>query len=344
MRVALLAPISWRVPPRAYGPWERFVALLTEGLVDAGVDVTLFATADSRTSATLVGTAPTGWSEDPSLDAKVEECQHIATVVERAGAFDLIHNSFDFLPLTYSRLVDTPMLTTIHGFSSPRIVPVYERYDDRTWYVAISDADRHPKLHYAATIPHGIDVDSLPWSAQPGGHLLFFGRIHPDKGTAEAISVARAAGLPLHIAGIIQDRAYFERCVEPHIDGTAVRWLGAVEAARRGEVLAGARALLHLIDFAEPFGLSVAEAMACGTPVVAYDRGSMPELIDEGETGFVVDDAAAAVSAVAACAELDRAAIRRRAEERFDRSTMVRRYLDVYRAVAGGELAPLDDR
>ncbi len=195
LRVAMLAPISWRVPPRHYGPWEQFVSLLTEGLVARGVDVTLFAAADSLTSATLVGTIPTGYSEDPELDAKVWEGLHIATVFERAAEFDLIHNNFDFLPLTYSGLVETPVVTTIHGFSSEKIVPVFERYDDRGHYVAISDADRHPRLHYEATIHHGIRMDTFPLVETAGDYLLFFGRIHPHKGAAEAIDVAARVGL-----------------------------------------------------------------------------------------------------------------------------------------------------
>jgi glycosyltransferase involved in cell wall biosynthesis len=344
MRVAMLAPISWRVPPRAYGPWERFVALLTEGLVDAGVDVTLFATADSQTSARLVGTTPRGYSEDPSLDAKVEECLHIATAMERAAEFDLVHNSFDFLPLSYAALISSPMVTTIHGFSSRRVVPVYERYDDRTWYVAISDADRHPRLHYAATVHHGIEIGRFPWSVHPGDYLLFFGRVHPDKGTAEAIAVARAAGLPLLMAGIVQDQDYFERWVAPHIDGERVHWLGALPPDEGRRLLAGARALLHLIAFDEPFGLSVVEAMACGTPVIAHPRGSMPELVTDGETGFLVKDSAAAITAVDAVGHLNRRAIRAVAERRFDRAKMVERYLDVYRRILSGDLRPTDDR
>ena len=234
LRVAMLAPISWRVPPRHYGPWEQFVSLLTEGLVARGVDVTLFAAADSLTSATLVGTIPTGYSEDPELDAKVWEGLHIATVFERAAEFDLIHNNFDFLPLTYSGLVETPVVTTIHGFSSEKIVPVFERYDDRGHYVAISDADRHPRLHYEATIHHGIRMDTFPLVEAAGDYLLFFGRIHPHKGAAEAIDVAARVGLPLVIAGIVQDREYFERAVEPHIDGDRVRYIGSVGPDERG--------------------------------------------------------------------------------------------------------------
>ena len=205
----MLAPIAWRTPPRHYGPWEQFASLLTEGLVAAGHHVTLFATADSITTASLHATAPVGWSEDATIDAKVAECLHVASVFERAGEFDIIHNGFDFLPLTYSDLVTTPVVTTIHGFSSDRIIPVYERYDSTTAYVSISDADRHPNLHYAATIHHGIDIDAFAIHPSPGEHLLFFGRIHPDKGTAHAIEVARRCGRRLDIAGIIQDEEYF---------------------------------------------------------------------------------------------------------------------------------------
>src|SRR6476469_4601120 len=181
LRVAILAPISWRVPPRRYGPWEQFASLLTEGLVERGVDVTLFATADSVTNAHLVGTAPTGYSEDPRLHAKAWEALHISAAFERAGEFDVIHNSFDFLPLTYSGLVETPVVTTIHGFSSEQIVPVFEKYKKCGYYVAISDADRHERLEYAATIHHGIDLHEFEPGTGDGGYLLFFGRIHPDK-------------------------------------------------------------------------------------------------------------------------------------------------------------------
>ncbi|MCJ7753160.1 MAG: glycosyltransferase family 4 protein [Thermoanaerobaculales bacterium] len=333
LRVAMLAPISWRVPPRHYGPWEQFVSLLTEGLVARGVDVTLFATADSITSARLVGVSPTGYSEDPTLDAKVWEALHIAAVFERAAEFDLIHNSFDFLPLTYSGLVDTPVVTTIHGFSSARIVPVFEQYNDRGYYVAISDADRHEKLDYVATIHHGIDMQAFEMRPSPGEYLLFFGRIHPDKGTLEAIEVAEKADLPLIIAGIVQDEEYFDRLVKPRLDGDRVRYVGPIGPEGRGELLGGARALLHLINFDEPFGFSVVEAMACGTPVIAHRRGSMPELIRSGENGFLVQSVDAAVAAVHASEGIDRVAVRRTVEHRFDVNRMVDEYLAVYHRV-----------
>lgn len=325
----MLAPIAWRTPPRHYGPWEQFASLLADGLVAAGHDVTLFATADSLTTATLQATAPGGWSDDPTIEPKVAECLHIASVFERAGDFDIIHNGFDFLPLTYSELVDTPVLTTIHGFSSERIVPVYERYDATTHYVAISDADRHPRLHYAATIHHGIETAEFDLGTTPGDHLLFFGRIHPDKGTAHAIEVARRTGRRLDIAGIIQDEDYFRARVEPHL-GDDVRYLGPVTAADRSAVLGAAHALLHLIDFDEPFGYSVVEAMACGTPVVATRRGSMPELIDDGVTGALVDTIDDAVDAVRTVGHLDRHLVRAIALERFDVSRMIDQYVAAY--------------
>ena len=226
----MLAPVAWRVPPVHYGPWERVVSILTEGLVARGVDVTLFATADSVTSARLVAVAPRGYAEDPTLDAKVVECLHIAAAFEQAasGAFDILHNHFDFLPLTYSRLVATPLVTTVHGLSSERILPVYREYNANTHLVAISAADRHVDLEYAATIHHGIPLGEFTFSADRGDYLLFFGRIHPDKGAREAIEVARRTGRKLILAGIVHDAEYFRTSVEPYVDGDQIRFIGAV--------------------------------------------------------------------------------------------------------------------
>ena len=331
MRIAVLAPISWRVPPRHYGPWELFSSILTEGLVARGHEVTLFATGDSQTSAVLSSVAPRGWSEDPSLDPKVAECLHISAVFERATEFDIIHNSFDFLPLTYSGLTSTPVITTIHGFSSPQIVPVYEKYDERTFYVAISEADRHPSLKYLATIHHGIETARFTFSPDAGSYLAFFGRIHRDKGLVAAIDTANETGIPLRIAGIVQDELYFKREIAPRLDGDRVQFIGPVRAEDRSSFLGGALALLHLIDFDEPFGFSVVEAMACGTPVIAFDRGSMSEIIREESTGFVVTDVKAAAEAARRVGELDREAVRADTVRRFDSNRMVDEYIVAYR-------------
>jgi len=335
MRVAFLAPISWRVPPRHYGPWEQFSSLLTEGLVKRGLDVTLFATADSVTSARLAAVAPTGYSEDPTLDPKVWEALHIANLFERAAEFDLIHNSFDFLPLTFSRLVETPVVTTIHGFASDATLPPYVAYADRVSYVAISEADRHPALDYVATIHHGIDFSKFEFNPEPDDYLLFFGRIHPDKGVTEAIEVARATEIPLVIAGIIQDQGYFDREVAPHVDDRAIRYIGSVGPAERSRILGGATALLHLINFDEPFGFSVVESMACGTPVIASPRGSMPEIVSDGINGFLVETPGDATGAVEALGGLDRRQVRDSVENRFTVERMVDRYLRVYRQLVG---------
>ncbi|CAL8977800.1 D-inositol-3-phosphate glycosyltransferase [Cellulomonas sp. T2.31MG-18] len=333
----MLASIAHRVPPRSYGPWEQVAATIAEGLVARGHDVTLFATADSVTSGRLHAEAPAGYEEDPSVDAKVYEALHIAAVFERAHEFDVISNQFDFLPLVFSRLTSTPVVTTIHGFSSERIVPVYRAYDDVAHYVAISAADRHPDLTYAATIHHGIDTSAFHLGSGDGGYLLFLGRIHPDKGTATAVEVARRAGLPLVVAGVIQDDDYFHREVEPHVDGTRVTYVGAVAPPERDRLLGGALALLHLIDFDEPFGLSVVEAMAAGTPVIAYRRGSMPELVAPGVSGFLVGDVAEAVAAVSVVEALDREACRADAIARFSSERMVDDYERLFlRVIAEG--------
>ena len=345
LRIAMLAPISWRTPPSGYGPWEAVASTLSEALVASGHHVTLFAAKGSATAGRLVETVPGALSEDPSLDAKVHEAMHVATAFEAvsAGGFDVLHSHADLLPLAFSRLVDVPFVTTIHGLGSPetqkRVLPIWQRYADRVAYVAISDADRHPALRYAATIHHGLDARRWP-AGRPGpdAPLVFFGRMHPDKAPDAAIRIARRAGVPLELAGIVHDRSYFEREVEPRIDGQAVRWLGNVEGADRARVLGRARGLLHPVAFAEPFGLSVAEAMMCGTPVVAMRRGAMPELIEHGRTGFLVDSEDAAVEAVARLGSIDRRLCRARARERFGAARMAQDHVDLYRRLIGARL------
>lgn len=335
----MLAPIAWRTPPRDYGPWEQVVATLTDELVARGVDVTLYATGDSVTAARLVSVVERGYEGGGVYDVKVFEALHIARCFEdaAAGAFDVVHNHFDFLPLAWSRMVSVPVVTTIHGFSSEAIVPAYRRYDGHVHYVAISAADRHPELTYAATIHHGVDLDGFPFRAEADGdgHVVCFGRIHPDKGTHVAIDVARAAGRPIVVAGIVHDERYFEDVIRPRL-GSDATYVGSIGGADRAAALGTASALVHTVSFAEPFGLSVVEALACGTPVVAFDRGAMRELVITDVNGYLVNDAPSAVSALGRIDAIDRHACRADAEQRFSAARMADDYLALYERVSAG--------
>jgi glycosyltransferase involved in cell wall biosynthesis len=334
VRVALLGPVAWRTPPTAYGPWETVVSLLAEGLVARGVDVTLFATLDSQTSAALDGVCPHPYAEDPDVDGRVAEALHIAHCLARSAEFDLVHNNLDWLPLAMSGLCRSPMVTTIHGFGDRRILPAYRAAHSA--FVSISDADRAAELTYVATVHHGIDVARWPRVDDPGEDLVVFGRIHPDKATADAIEIARRVGRRLLICGPVQDTSYFAEAVAPHIDDDAVRYLGNVGGADRARVLGQAALLLHPLGFAEPFGLSVVEAMACGTPVVGYRRGALPETVADGLTGILADDVDSAVAAVPVALTLDRAAVAAEARRRFSADRMVEDYLAVYRRLLSG--------
>jgi glycosyltransferase involved in cell wall biosynthesis len=331
MKLALLGPIAWRTPPRHYGPWELVTGLLADGLAQRGVDVTLFATLDSITLARLDGICQRPYEEDGEIDGRVWEALHVAHALSRSADFDLIHNHLDWLPLAFAGLARAPMVTTIHGFSSPKILPAYLRSGSA--FVSISDADRAPGLDYVATVHHGVDTTTLPFSARAGEGLVCFGRIHPDKGTAQAIEIARCAERPLVLCGPVQDERYFSEEIAPHVDDDRVRYLGSVGPAERAEVLGAASCLLHPIAFAEPFGLSVVESMLCGTPVVAYARGSMPELVDEGVTGVLAHGVDSAVAGVKRAAGFDRGACRQTAERRFSVDRMVDDYLEVYEGV-----------
>jgi glycosyltransferase involved in cell wall biosynthesis len=338
VRIAVLGPIAWRTPPRHYGPWERIAGLIADGLHARGVDVTLFATLDSLTAAKLEGVCPVGYAEDPELDGRVWEALHVAHALERSADFDLVHNHLDWLPLAFDRLAGAPIVTTIHGFSSPAILPAYRH--SRSAFVSISLADRAQGIEYAANVYHGVDLEELPFDAAGGEALVCFGRIHPDKGTREAIEIAAAAGRRLLLCGIVQDERYWAEQVEPRVDGDRVVYLGSVGPQERAAVLGGAAALLHPIAFDEPFGLSVVESMICGTPVVAYRRGSMAEVVDEGVTGFLVDNADEALRAVSSAVGLDRAACRARAAQRFSAGRMVDDYLRVYEHVLTSAQGP----
>ncbi|CAH1001971.1 Glycogen synthase [Neolewinella maritima] len=329
----MLAPIAWATPPAAYGPWEQVTSHLTEGLVQRGIDVTLFATATSKTAAKLVATVAAGYAERAGQDPKVLEYLHISQVMGVAHEFDLVHNQFDFMPLGYGNLVDTPMVTTVHGFSSEQIVPVYEKYNDSTDYVSISDADRDDRIDYISTVYNGVDTRQFSFVDHPEDYLVYFGRIHPEKGAAEAIEIAQKSDMPLVMAGLVQDQAYFDERIAPHIDGDRVKYLGNVGPDERNRILGNAVALLHPISFEEPFGLSVAESMMTGTPVIAFNRGSMPELIEHGKTGYLTEDVDGAVDLVSACGDLNRWHVAEVARDCFSVERMVDGYISVYRTI-----------
>lgn len=333
MKIAILAPIAWRTPPLKYGPWEQVTSNIMEGLVDRGIDVTLFATGNSQTRGKLEFISQTAYAEDNEIIPKVWECLHISNLMEKSSNFDIIHNHFDYLPLTYSRLIKTPMLTTIHGFSSPGIIPVYQKYNDDNYYVSISNSDRSSLLNYVATVYNGIEVKNFTFNPIPKDYLLFFGRIHPEKGTHESIKIAKSAGRRLIISGLIQDEKYFKEKVKPFINHEDVIYVGNSGPMERDKLLREAFALLHPISFHEPFGLSVAESQICGTPVIAFRLGSMPELIEDNASGFLTDNIEEAVAAVDKIEDLNRQYIHERAISLFSKEKMVENYNQIYRQI-----------
>lgn len=332
MKVAVLAPVAWRTPPRHYGPWEQVASNIAEGLIKLGVEVSLFATGDSATKGKLFSICKRGYEEDKAQDAKVLECLHISNLMEMAAGFDIIHNNFDFLPLTYSGLIKTPVITTIHGFSSPKIIPVYKKYNATGHYVSISNSDRNPELQYLATIYNGLDVEQFEFNDKPEDYLLYFSRIHHDKGTAEAIEIAKKSNRRLLIAGLIQDENYFNGRVKPYLSED-IEYVGNAGPEQRNQLLRNATALLHPINFNEPFGMSVAEAMLCGTPVIAFNKGSMPELIQHEKSGFLVNNIDEAVSAVRHIKSINRQDCREWSESQFSCDKMVADYFELYEQV-----------
>ena len=332
-RIAILAPVAWRTPPRAYGAWETVASNITEGLVARGwKDVTLFATKESITKAKLAGWIEKGYEEDKTQIPKVSECLHISKVMERADEFDLIHNNFDYLPLTYLPFIKTPMLTTIHGFSDPDILRVYHDHKD-AYYVSISDSDRNKDLPYLATVYNGIDLSNLTFRETSGDKLVHYGRIHPDKGTHLAIEVAKKSGKDLIIAGIIQDQNYFDTLIKPYVNDSSIQYIGPVNPIQRDALLKEAYTVIHLNTIPERFGLVLAESMAAGVPVIATDLGSCREVIADGQTGYLVNGVGEAVEAVGKIDGIDRKKCRRRVEENFTIDCMVSGYEKVYEEI-----------
>jgi glycosyltransferase involved in cell wall biosynthesis len=332
LRLAVLAPISWPTPPPEYGPWEQIAANIASGMAARGADVTLFATGNSHLPGVRVeAVVPSGADETPGLNGDVYGALHTANLFRRAGEFDLIHNNFDWRPLTYAMATAAPpLLTTIHGFSSPPILAAYYACAQRSFYCSISDADRDPGLDYVATTYNGIDPTGFDFVERPGEYLVFLGRFHPEKGTHLAIEIAKRTGVRLKIAAIPQDREYFEREVRPHIDGDRVQFLGAVGREARNELLGNALALVHMTTRPERFGLTMIEAMACGTPVLGARMGSIPEIVVDGSTGFLCDSVDDAVRRVPQLAQLERRACRERVESTFSLERMIERYAGAY--------------
>ncbi len=332
LRLAVLAPIAWPVPPPGYGPWEQIAYNIASGMQKRGLDVTLYASGNSRFEGGLRSVVPLALNEDPALDGNVFDAIHIGKLFEEADRYDLIHNNFDWKPMTYALAHTTPpLLTTIHGFSQPQILAAYYACAHRSFFTSISDADRDPGLRYLGTTYNGIDADAFTFRADVGDYLLFIGRFHPEKGTHLAIEIAKRAGIRIKLAGIPHDERYFNELIAPQIDGDAVEFLGEVRGRRRDEVLGGALALVHMTTRPERFGLTLVEAMACGTPVLGARMGSIPEIILDGKTGILCDDIEAAVAAVPKLAALDRALCRAHVKKHFSIERMIDRYIDAYR-------------
>ncbi len=341
LRLAVLAPISWPTPPAGYGPWEQIAFNIADGMRRRGLNVTLFATGNSHFEGALSSVLPIGVNEDPALNGDVFSALHIGELFARAHEFDLIHNNFDWKPMTYALATTAPpLVTTIHGFSNPQILAAYYACARRSFYCSISDADRDPGLAYLATTYNGIDPSQFTFRDTPGEYLVFLGRFHPEKGTHRAIEIAKRAGVRLKIAAIPQDEEYFREMVAPYIDGDRVQFLGSVERDARDALLSNALALVHMTTRPERFGLTMIEAMACGTPVLGANMGSVPEIVVDGVTGFVCDDVAHAVAKVPQLATLDRRACRARVEETFSLERMIDRYLDAYAAALAAGTPP----
>jgi glycosyltransferase involved in cell wall biosynthesis len=339
MHIAQIAPLTESVPPRLYGGTERIVSFLTEELVAMGHEVTLFASGDSLTDAKLVPGWPTALRFDPSLrDAIAPHLLMLEQVARRASEFDILHCHLDYWPFSLLTRQATPFLTTLHGrLDLPELAPMYDAFSGVP-LVSISDSQRAPlpNANFVDTVHHGLPVNLLRPTEAPRSYLAFLGRICPEKRPDRAIRIARAAGLKLKIAAKVDrvDQDYFETTIRPLIDGDQIEMIGEINDAAKPAFLSGAIAMLMPIDWPEPFGLAMIESMACGTPVIAFNHGSVPEIVDQGVTGFVVSDEAGALAVVDAARNLPRAAIRQRFEQRFTARRMAEDYVALYRRVA----------
>jgi len=335
MRIAQLAPLAESVPPKLYGGTERVIAWLIDELVELGHDVTLFASGDSKTRAKLVPVWPRALRLGrPRSDPAIAQAALLEAIARQATEFDLIHAHIDWQHLPLLSRLGVPFLTTLHGrLDLPGLPDVIRKFPQAP-FVSISNNQRIPlaEANWLSTVYHGLPVQSLKPSYQPGSYLAFLGRLTAEKGPEAAIRIARAVGMPLRIAAKIPraERGYFKETLKPQVDGSQIQLTGEVNDKTKQQFLAAATALLFPIDWPEPFGLVMIEAMACGTPVIAFRSGSVPEVIDHGVTGFIVEDEDGAIAAVRRLAELDRRTVRARFEERFSAQRMARDYVRSY--------------
>jgi glycosyltransferase involved in cell wall biosynthesis len=347
LRIAQIAPLFERVPPLFYGGTERVVSILTEELVAQGHDVTLFASGDSITRARLVATTERSLRLDPDcVDARAHMVRQLEDVFRDTSLFDVLHFHIDYIHYPLSRRQRTPHLTTLHGrLNIPDLVPLYRTFPEVP-VSAISNAQREPLpwLNWQGVVYHGLPEDLYDFFPGAGSYLACIGRISPEKGVDKAIEIARRAAMPLKIAAKVDevDRGYYEARIEPLIDGRNVEFIGEIGESEKNSFLGGAAALLFPIDWPEPFGLVMIESMACGTPVIAFPRGSVPEVLDDGITGSIVDDVDGAVAAVRRIGELDRKRCRNRFLERFTASRMAGDYVRILERLAAGAPAAVN--
>lgn len=342
MRIAQIAPLTESIPPRRYGGTERVISWLTEELVALGHKVTLFASGDSITSATLRPVWPHSLRLDGSVrDPSALHALALEVVRQQAHEFDVLHFHLDYHPFSLFSRQRTPFVTTLHGrLDLPEHQPVFRAFSSIP-VVSISNSQRKPLPHasYVRTIYHGLPADSLVPLPRPQSYLAALGRISPEKGFDRAIRIAERCGMRLKIAAKVDkvDESYFEAEIRPLLRSAQVEFVGEISDGEKAEFLSGAFALVLPVDWPEPFGLVMIEAMACGTPVIAFDRGSIPEVVEDGMTGFVVHDEASAVAAIEKLPRLSRKRIRKRFEERFTARRMTQDYLSVYRQLIANE-------
>jgi glycosyltransferase involved in cell wall biosynthesis len=340
MRIAQVAPLAEAVPPKLYGGTERIVSYLTEELVAQGHDVTLFASGDSETEATLAPMAPRALRLDKSIrDPLAPTMLMLEAVARRADEFDVIHFHLDYLPFSLASRFRTPSITTLHGrLDLPELGPVFDMFPDAP-VVSISDAQRRPlpQANWIGTVHHGLPGGQLRAGPGDGGYLAFLGRISPEKGVERAIRIADQAGMRIRIAAKIDDvdRAYYEREIRQLLVLPHVEYVGEIGEAEKSDFLGGATALLFPIDWPEPFGLVMIEAMACGTPIIAFDRGAVPEIIVEGVNGFIVEDVQGALGALHRLDTVARSRVRQNFEERFSARRMADDYVALYQDLTG---------